>query len=385
MPADLYDVLGVPDDASAEELKRAYRGRVREYHPDQNDHPDGDAQFKLVKTANDVLSDPAERKTYDRLGHREYVEKHLDGLPPVSVFPEDALPDDGTTDESTTGTTTDSTATSSAGPATDTSGSRTTASRTTDSSASGGSSRTASDRGGYGSAGTDGSSSTGRSSSGQSSAAGSSSGQSSAERSAAAEETSSDTDSRTTTAGADRSSWDAATNTAQSAAAESAVSAGVRRRRGLKRWYGVVAAALLAYLSGLGAYAFPRQGTLRTFVGDVTASPVSALTGAFPLVPPSEYVTGAVRAATAGTPAVGLLLLAGAILLPLVVLTAVGQFGRGAAWLYALPSLGPAVCLAVWPFVAVPTVVGLVGLVVLPVLSGGGFLVDVGRYLRATR
>jgi curved DNA-binding protein CbpA len=385
MPADLYDVLGVPDDASAEELKRAYRGRVREYHPDQNDHPDGDAQFKLVKTANDVLSDPAERKTYDRLGHREYVEKHLDGLPPVSVFPEDALPDDGTTDESTTGTTTDSTATSSAGPATDTSGSRTTASRTTDSSASGGSSRTASDRGGYGSAGTDGSSSTGRSSSGQSSAAGSSSGRSTAERSAAAEETSSDTDSRTTTAGADRSSWDAATNTAQSAAAESTVSAGVRRRRGLKRWYGVVAAALLAYLGGLGAYAFPRQGTLRTFVGDVTASPVSALTGAFPIVPPSEYVIGAVRAATAGTPAVGLLLLAGAILLPLVVLTAVGQFGRGAAWLYALPSLGPAVCLAVWPFVAVPTVVGLLGLVVLPVLSGGGFLVDVGRYLRATR
>ncbi|TKX40294.1 DnaJ domain-containing protein, partial [Halorubrum sp. ARQ200] len=47
MPADLYDVLGVPDDAAAEELKRAYRKRVREYHPDVNDHPEGDAQFKL--------------------------------------------------------------------------------------------------------------------------------------------------------------------------------------------------------------------------------------------------------------------------------------------------------------------------------------------------
>jgi curved DNA-binding protein CbpA len=387
MPADLYDVLGVPDDASAEELKRAYRGRVREYHPDQNDHPDGDAQFKLVKTANDVLSDPAERKTYDRLGHREYVEKHLDGLPPVSVFPDDALPDDSTTDESTaSGATTDSTATSTTSTATDTSGSRTTGSRTTDSGASSGSSSTASSRDGYGSAGTDNSSSTDRSSSSQSSSGRSSSTtQSSTEARSATEGASNDTDSQTTTAGADRSSWDAATNTAQSATTESTVSAGERRRRGLKRWYGVVAAALLVYLGGLGAYAYPRLGALQSFVGEVTASPVSALTGAFPLVPPSEYVVDAVRAATAGTPALGLLLLAGTILLPLVVLTAIGQFGRGAAWLYALPSLGPAVCLAVWSVVAVPTAVALLGLVVLPVLSGSGFLVDVGRYLRATR
>ena len=391
MPADLYDVLGVPNDASADAIKRAYRGRVREYHPDQNDHPDGDEQFKLVRTANDVLSDPAERKTYDRLGHREYVEKHLDSLPPVSVFPDDALPEDSTTDESaTSGSTTDSTTTSTTSAATNTSDSRGSDSRTSGSRSSSGSNSTASGRSGYGSAGADGSSSTGRSSSNQSSersssAQSSSTSQSPTEERSATEGASSDTDGRSTTAGADRSSWDAATNTTQSATSDSTVSAGERRRRGLKRWYGVVAVALLVYLGGLAAYAYPRLGAMQGFVADVTASPVSALMGAFPLVPPSEYVLGAVRTATAGTPALGLLLLAGTILLPLVVLTAIGQFGRGAAWLYAVPSLGPAVCIAVWTVVAVPTAVALLGLVVLPVLSGGGFLVDVGRYLRATR
>jgi molecular chaperone DnaJ len=393
MPADLYDVLGVPDDASTEAIKRAYRERVREYHPDQNDHPDGDEQFKLVRAANDVLSDPAERKTYDRLGHREYVEKHLDDLPPVSVFHDGDLPDDSTTDEPTeSATAADSpSTTSTTSTATDTSGSRRSDSRTSGSRTSSGSSSTTSGGGSYGSSGADGSSSTGRSSTGRSSSSRTDSGQSastsrsSTESNASGDQTTSDTDGRTTTAGADRSSWDAATNTAQSATSKSSVSAGVRRRRGLKRWYGVVAAALLLYLGGLGAYAFPRRSALRSFVADVTASPVSALTGAFPIVPPSEYVLDAARAATAGTPALGLLLLAGTLLLPLVVLTAVGQFGRGAAWLYALPSIGPAVCLTLWPVVAVPPAVALLGLVVFPLLSGGGFLVDVGRYLRATR
>mgnify|MGYP006291416987 CR=1 FL=1 len=88
MPTDFYDVLGAPADASSDELKRAYRSRVREYHPDVNDHPEGDAQFKLIRRANDVLTDAAERKDYDRMGHREYTNKRLDDLPPFSVFPE---------------------------------------------------------------------------------------------------------------------------------------------------------------------------------------------------------------------------------------------------------------------------------------------------------
>jgi len=153
----------------------------------------------------------------------------------------------------------------------------------------------------------------------------------------------------------------------------------------LKRWYGVVALSLFVYLGGLGIYALPRQAALRNAVADAVAAPVSTLLGPFPLEPPAAYLLTAVQTMQAGTPALGGVLLAGAVLLPLVVLTTVGRFGRGAAWMYAVPSLGPAVTLAIWPVVAVPTWAALVGLILLPVLSGGGFLVDVGRYLRATR
>mgnify|MGYP000008807267 CR=1 FL=1 len=368
MPADLYDVLGVPADAPAEELKRAYRERVRKYHPDVNDHPDGEAQFKLVKTAHDVLSDPAERKTYDRLGHHEYVAQHLDGLPPVSVFPDEDLPDGVTADDESTESgpsTTDSVTgtASSTGSPTETSTDSTTSDRSSSATAETGSTS------GYGSAEsststTDGSSST------DGTTDASSTGRSDAE---------------STTAGTDQDSWDAATSSTRTATADSSVPEGVRRRRGLKRWYGVVVISLLLYAGGLGAYALPRRAAMRSFLGDVAASPVPTLLGTFPLSSPTEYVIGAVRAATAGTPTLGLVLLAGTVLLPLVVLTTVGRFGRGAAWVYALPSIAPALCLAVWPVVAIPAWGALLGLIVLPLLSGGGFLVDVGRYLLATR
>ncbi|WP_049980463.1 DnaJ domain-containing protein [Halolamina rubra] len=387
MPADLYDVLGASDDAAAEEIKRAYRDRVREYHPDVNDHPDSDAQFKLVRTAHDVLSNPAERKTYDRLGHREYVERNLDELPPIAVFPDEDLPDDvsaddsgssGTSTSSATGRTTSSTSSTSS---TSASSSTTGASTTGRSSGSRSETRTGSDtdtdrssssRSGYGNAGNDGSASEASTAGGASSGT-TDIGSQSADRSS-------------TSTGSDESSWEAATNSAQSATSSSStVPAGVRRRRGLKRWYGVVALSLVVYLGGLGVYAMPRQAALRGAVADAIAAPVPTLLGPFPLSSPTAYLLTAARAVQAGTPTLGLVLLAGTVLLPLVVLTTVGRFGRGAAWMYAIPSLGPAVTLAVWPVVAVPTAAALVGLLVLPVLSAGGFLVDVGRYLRATR
>ncbi|WP_435115509.1 J domain-containing protein [Halolamina sp. C58] len=365
MPADLYDVLGVPADAPAEELKRAYRERVRKYHPDVNDHPDGEAQFKLVKTAHDVLSDPAERKTYDRLGHHEYVEQHLDGLPPVSVFPDEDLPDGTATDDGSTDSGSvssepiDGTAESTTSSPADTSTDTATSDR------SGGSARSSSS---YGSTGSSTSTTESSSSAGGTTTKGGSS-----------------TDRSDETAGTSRDSWDAATSSTRTATAESSVPEGVRRRRGLKRWYGVVVLSLLLYAGGLGAYALPQRAAMRSFVGELTTSPVPTFLGAFPLGSPTEYVLGSVRAATGGTPTLGLVLLAGTVLLPLVVLTTVGRFGRGAAWVYALPSIAPGLCLAVWPVVAIPTWGALLGLIVLPLLSGGGFLVDVGRYLLATR
>src|SRR5918993_2496988 len=66
--ADFYDLLGVSRSASAEELKRAYRQRARELHPDTNPDPAAAEQFKAVARAYEVLSDPDQRARYDRFG-----------------------------------------------------------------------------------------------------------------------------------------------------------------------------------------------------------------------------------------------------------------------------------------------------------------------------
>ncbi len=66
MAEDLYEALGVTRDASAEEIKKAYRKLARKYHPDQNpDDPKAEDRFKKISHAYDVLSDPEKRKQYD--------------------------------------------------------------------------------------------------------------------------------------------------------------------------------------------------------------------------------------------------------------------------------------------------------------------------------
>jgi uncharacterized membrane protein YsdA (DUF1294 family) len=64
---DYYAILGVPRNATPEQIKEAYRRLAKEYHPDKNPSPEAEEKFKLVNEAYQVLSDPAKRAEYDAL------------------------------------------------------------------------------------------------------------------------------------------------------------------------------------------------------------------------------------------------------------------------------------------------------------------------------
>lgn len=68
MSTDYYGVLGVPKDASTEQIKKAYRRLAMKYHPDVTDEPDAAERFKEIGEAYEVLHDPNKRATYDRGG-----------------------------------------------------------------------------------------------------------------------------------------------------------------------------------------------------------------------------------------------------------------------------------------------------------------------------
>jgi curved DNA-binding protein len=78
---DFYEILGVPRNASQEEIQRAYRKLARTYHPDINSDPVAEDRFKDISEAYNVLSDPATRRRYDAFG------------PDFRQIPEDVDPD----------------------------------------------------------------------------------------------------------------------------------------------------------------------------------------------------------------------------------------------------------------------------------------------------
>ena len=64
---DFYAILGVSDDASEEEIGKAYKELARQYHPDLNHDPEAGAKFKEITEAYDVLSSPDQRRLYNTM------------------------------------------------------------------------------------------------------------------------------------------------------------------------------------------------------------------------------------------------------------------------------------------------------------------------------
>jgi len=72
MAKSLYETLGINENASADEIKKAYRKLARKYHPDINKDEDAQEKFKEINAAYEVLSDPEKKAQYDQYGDQMF-------------------------------------------------------------------------------------------------------------------------------------------------------------------------------------------------------------------------------------------------------------------------------------------------------------------------
>lgn len=89
MPVDYYETLGVDRGANDEEIRRAFRRKAMEYHPDRNKTPGAEDKFKEINEAYQVLSDQDKRTRYDQFGHAGVNgggERGFDGFDPFGGF-----------------------------------------------------------------------------------------------------------------------------------------------------------------------------------------------------------------------------------------------------------------------------------------------------------
>ena len=82
-----YDRLGVAPDASADEIRKAYRKMALKLHPDRNPgDKTAEEKFKALGEAYDVLSDEKKRKVYDRYGEKGLTDNNFEARNPADIF-----------------------------------------------------------------------------------------------------------------------------------------------------------------------------------------------------------------------------------------------------------------------------------------------------------